>query len=223
MSDSELLEILKKQGKIWPGNQCYSAVPHSVIPTSYPELDEQLPGGGWPIGAIVEILYTQPHRGEVRMILPALKYLGNQDSRWQIWLNPPDRPHGPGLLSWGVPIEQTLVCPDLKPKDLSWTMDQCVQHRGCSVLLVWTEHMDPAQLRRLQLTAENRRMTLFLFRKIGKSNNLPYPRLKLRVSAASCFSKIRVDIIKRRPGWPLNGLEFEIPMIGPDWRARFSG
>lgn len=218
MSESEIITRLKQQGRVWSGNQCYSALPHKVIPTSYELLDEHLPGGGWPVGGVVEIQYPHNNMGELRIVLPALKYLKQQDKRWQIWLNPPGQPHGPGLASWGVPLDQTLICMDLNKKEFKWTLDQCVQHNGCSALLAWTEYMEPAQLRRLQLASETRDITVFLFRPIKKANNLSYTRLKLQVAMAEKMMDVRVDILKRRPGWPVHGLEFHVPLFGSEWK-----
>jgi hypothetical protein len=44
----------------------------STVDTGYPALSQELPGGGWPIGALVEVLSEQPGSGEIRLLVPAL-------------------------------------------------------------------------------------------------------------------------------------------------------
>jgi hypothetical protein len=41
-------------------------------PTGHAVLDAVLPGGGWPVGALVEVLQPQAGQGEWRLLLPAL-------------------------------------------------------------------------------------------------------------------------------------------------------
>jgi hypothetical protein len=47
----------------------------STVDTGYPALSQELPGGGWPIGALVEVLSEQPGSGEIRLLAPALRVL----------------------------------------------------------------------------------------------------------------------------------------------------
>ena len=48
------------------------AVQEAVVPTGHAPLDAQLPGGGWPVGSLVEILQAQPGRHAWQLLLPAL-------------------------------------------------------------------------------------------------------------------------------------------------------
>ena len=43
-----------------------------VQPTGHPLLDAQLPGGGWPVGALCEVLQPLAGLHEWQLILPAL-------------------------------------------------------------------------------------------------------------------------------------------------------
>jgi len=43
-----------------------------VVDTGYPALSAELPGGGWPVGALVDLLVQQPGVGELRLLRPAL-------------------------------------------------------------------------------------------------------------------------------------------------------
>src|SRR5258708_7063075 len=46
-----------------------------VVDTGYANLSAKLLGGGWPVGALVEMLLQQPGSGEVRLPAPALAKL----------------------------------------------------------------------------------------------------------------------------------------------------
>lgn len=44
--------------------------------TGYLAQSEELPGGGWPVGALVDLLVQQAGVGEMRFLRPALGTLG---------------------------------------------------------------------------------------------------------------------------------------------------
>jgi cell division inhibitor SulA/protein ImuA len=56
---------------LWRGSQLARA--HGkYVDTGYAALSVELPGGGWPLGTLVELLVQQPGVGEVRLLQPAL-------------------------------------------------------------------------------------------------------------------------------------------------------
>ena len=59
---------------IWRGNQPV-AVSSPSLPTGFPALDAELPGGGWPTAALVEILPQHEGIGELRILGHALSRL----------------------------------------------------------------------------------------------------------------------------------------------------
>ena len=44
----------------------------TTISTGFAELDQCLPGGGWPMGSLIEILHDICGIGELSLLLPAL-------------------------------------------------------------------------------------------------------------------------------------------------------
>ena len=56
---------------VWHAHALADA-PLQVQPTGHAELDAQLPGGGWPVGALTEILQPAGLHSEWRLLLPAL-------------------------------------------------------------------------------------------------------------------------------------------------------
>ncbi|MEI8324881.1 MAG: hypothetical protein WCH44_05835, partial [Betaproteobacteria bacterium] len=59
---------------VWRADQLAHAA-SSVLVSGHPALDAQLPGGGWPVGALTELLQMQSGTGEWGLLLPALAQL----------------------------------------------------------------------------------------------------------------------------------------------------
>jgi hypothetical protein len=57
---------------VWGGTQ-FAAPSQPAMPTGYPELDAELPGGGWPASGLTELLLDAPGSGEWRLLAPALR------------------------------------------------------------------------------------------------------------------------------------------------------
>ena len=56
---------------LWRASQLGGAA-QRVTPSGFEALDAELPGGGWPHGALTELLLAQPGVGELRLLAPAL-------------------------------------------------------------------------------------------------------------------------------------------------------
>ena len=57
---------------VWRADQLQQ-VPQAVLSSGHAELDAELPGGGWPLGQLTEVLQAQGGLFEWRLLLPALK------------------------------------------------------------------------------------------------------------------------------------------------------
>ena len=58
-------------GAVWRADELARNV-GATRPTGHAALDAVLPGGGWPVGALVEVLQPQAGQGEWRLLAPAL-------------------------------------------------------------------------------------------------------------------------------------------------------
>jgi len=76
LSFSALLE----RRDIWRGDSLNRAGA-PVVSSGFPALDAELPGGGWPAGALTEILPAHEGIGELRLLGPALASLSRRGSR----------------------------------------------------------------------------------------------------------------------------------------------
>ena len=75
---------------VWRAHQLGRAQ-QAVLASGFAELDAQLPGGGWPTGALTELLLPHPGVGELRLLAPVLAALQRQQ-RSLMWLDPPPQP-----------------------------------------------------------------------------------------------------------------------------------
>ena len=73
------LEAVLEHPAVWRGNECARAI--NALPTGFAELDAQLPGSGWPTGAITEIYSERAGVGELKLVMPAAARL-TQAQRW---------------------------------------------------------------------------------------------------------------------------------------------
>lgn len=70
-------ELLCKVRQHWRGGRPASPGP-AAIPTGFPALDAALPGGGWPLGALMEVLEERQGIGALSLFLPALAHLSGE-------------------------------------------------------------------------------------------------------------------------------------------------
>src|SRR5215207_705301 len=145
------LEAVLNHPTVWRGVECARGV--SAIPTGFAELDAQLPGAGWPTGAITEIYAERAGVGEVKLTVPAAARL-TQEGRWVTVIAPPHVPYAPALASHGVRLERLLLIQPSTPEDNLWASEQALRASCCGAVLLWQDHVHERALRRLQLAAE---------------------------------------------------------------------
>lgn len=129
------------------------AVPLRVVPCGVPGLERQLPGGGWPLGCITEVINTGMGIGEVSLLLPALARLSRQGET-VVLVAPPFVPYAPALQQAGVDMAHILWVDARDEADAVWAAEQSLRSGSCGAVLVWPGRADNTALRRLQLAAE---------------------------------------------------------------------
>ncbi len=74
MVSNDLLDSDELRGRIWRGNGgAHSA--RVALPTGFAALDRYLPGGGWPLGPLIEVFVERYGVGELSLLIPALAAL----------------------------------------------------------------------------------------------------------------------------------------------------
>jgi len=145
------LEDILRQHPIWRGGPPSAFSPS--VPSTYPELDQALPGGGWPTGALTEILAGQEGIGELALVLPAAAALSWAGKRI-VWLSPPHLPYAPALAAAGVDLAQLALVRASRRRDAFWAAEQILRSKACHALFGWFPRAGYEELRRLAVAAE---------------------------------------------------------------------
>ena len=198
MSDA-LAELLRHPA-LWRGGD--AGAPETV-PTGFHALDARLPGGGWPLATLIELLVPAAGVGEIRLLLPALRRLTtveDAEPRWVVWLAPPHLPYAPALADAGLDPARMLVVRPRAGSDRLWAMEQALRSGACAAVLGWTGIADDTALRRLKLAAEEGRTPAFLLRPAAHRGDGSPAALRLALAARD-FG-LDVEILKSRGGAP---------------------
>lgn len=177
---------------VWRASQLGRAA-GAVVDTGYSALSSQLPGGGWPRGALVELLGQQSGIGELRLLAPALAKVC---ARPIAILNPVQKPNGLGLAYIGVPIDKVLMLTPASTADTLWSAEQILRAGTCGALLLWQQHVRNESLRRLQLAAKSADTLFVLFRPLAAAADPSPAELRLTLRAAE--AGVSIEILKRK-------------------------
>lgn len=190
---------LERYPGIWRGGEL-ARIACPGIATGFAALDAELPGGGWPCGALTEILPQHEGIGELRILGPALAQLAAQ-GKFIAWIAPPYLPYAPALAAAGIGLARIVIVKTSKDSDSLWAAEQALVSAACGGVLVWPRDIRYTQLRRLQLAAEGGRCLAVLFRHTQAACE-PSPAA-LRIALATAAGGLALSILKRR-GAPLS-------------------
>ncbi len=205
------LESLLQRADVWCGraHSLRENATHSrrrTIASGLEALDAQLPGGGWPLGALTEILLQHHGIGELRLLMPALARM-SREGRWLAWVAPPYLPYAPALAQMGVDLSRLMLIRPRDPGDTLWTMEQALRSRACGAVLAWPRRVDSRRLRRLQLATEAGRAMGVLFRPWQESRQPSPAALRLQLTASP--EGTRIWILKCRGNFKPQAIVFK--------------
>src|SRR4249920_3911074 len=120
---------------IWRGDSLNRAG-GPVVSSGFPALDAGLPGGGWPAGALTEILPAHEGIGELRLLGPALAGLSQRGLRLA-WIAPPHLPYAPALAAAGIDIGKLVIVRTTSRKETLWAAEQALASNACGAVLAW--------------------------------------------------------------------------------------
>lgn len=194
------LDALLQRADLWRGgNPARREAPGQAgVPSGSTALDAELPGGGWPRGALTELLLDRPGGGELRLLLPALARLSAEGS-WLAWVAPPYLPYAPALAAAGIDPTRTLLIRPDGANEVLWAMEQSLRSGVCGAVLGWPSAPDHRALRRLQLAAERGTGMGILFRPLRAAGQASPAALRLRLEPVA--NGLRLHLLKRRGGW----------------------
>ena len=165
-------------------------------------LDAQLPGGGWPVGALTELLQAPGVHNEWRLLLPALASSGSGPV---VLVAPPYLPFAPALQAQGLQAQRLLWLGAADGQDTAalWLSEQALRCAAVDAVLAWLPQVRPEQLRRLQWAAAEHHKLLFVLRPSAAQTQASPAVLRLLLDLEE-GAALAVHILKRR-GPPLAG------------------
>ena len=209
MSGKHGLQQLLKNPRIWKAGATL-ANRAGTVSTGFENLDQAL-AGGWPVGALTELLLDSYGIGELRLLMPALVRLSSQSGassetpeqpaqRWILWVSPPYIPYAPALEHDGMDISRMLVIHSGHRVDVLWAMEQALRSATCLAVLAWSRAVDQRSIRRLQLAAEAGSCWAVLFRPASFIRDSSPAALRIHLQPGP--GSVRLDIVKNRSGRP---------------------
>ena len=178
-------------------------------------LDAHLPGGGWPVGALVELLQPAGTHSEWRLLLPALAACGRGPV---VMVGPPQLPFAPALSRLGLRSGRLLSVlasatagEGARVKDEAsgrlWATEQVLRCAEVDAVLAWLPQARGDQLRRLHLAAAEHHKLLFVMRPDRARSDASPAVLRLLVQPIARVRRARQGPLQ---GLWLDGLEVDI-------------
>ena len=204
-SDDPLNGLLEKTG-LWRASSI-DADYKQHCSTGFTNLDQELPGAGWPVDGVTEFLHNRAGIGELRLLAPALARMTHEQNRWVLFVSPPYIPYPPALAQAGIDLTRVIVSQPRAPKDYLWVLEKALASQSCSAVIAWPGRIHEKQIRRLQLASKDGYSWGILFRPEESSKNASPAELRLRLrplpgySPGKDNSAIAVKILKRRGRW----------------------
>jgi cell division inhibitor SulA/protein ImuA len=182
----------------------------AIRATGLEELDRALPIGGWPIGALTEIMPRTAGIGELRLVIPALAKL-THEQRYIAFVEPPYLPYPPALVQLGVRLDRVLFVSNNSLTNSShankwpassasslWAAEQMLRCATFGAVLVWPTAISDKELRRLQLAAEVGKNLAVVYRSPAAAQSHSPAALRLHLQADA--DSLRIEIKKCRGG-----------------------
>ena len=168
--------------------------------TGFSQLDDILPGRGWPQKGLMEIITPHWGMGELQLLIPLMRSVVEQ-GKWILWISPPYLLYAPALVQAGINTEQVLVVKlDTSCKDALWSMEKALQTENCGLVLAWQNWLPSKVLRRLQLAADVGATLGVLFKHHDSEHSPSSIRLKINDSSSreGHFNESDISLIKAK-------------------------
>jgi hypothetical protein len=188
-----LAVALAGRGDVWRGAS--GAKPRTEA-SGFTALDTQLPGGGWPLGALSELLLDAEGVGELQLVLPLLARL-TQANRHVALVAPPHIPYAPALAQAGLVLARVVVVDSHRSEGV-WAAEQLLRCSAYGAVLAWTPQLREAESRRLQLAAENSGNIGLIYRPTHALGAASVAALRLRLRRRD--ERLEIEILKARGG-----------------------
>lgn len=182
---------------VWRADHLAQAA-QATLPSGHAALDAELPGGGWPLGQLSEVLQAQSGLHEWRLLLPALQVAAQRGPL--VLVGAPHLPHLPVLASLGIAPERVLRIDARTPAERLWAAEQALRCKELGALLAWLPQVRSEQLRRLQLAAQGSpaaQAAAFVLRPLAAQHESSPAPLRVAVQSGQ-GTQLTLQLLKRR-------------------------
>lgn len=202
---SKNLSALLARPDIWQASspRQHGSGHNSGLNTGHSVLNQALHQGGWPLGAITEILCDQRGIGELELLLPTLAEYARQDQK-VVFISPPCIPYAPALMQAGIDPQHLVVIQAQTSTEQLWAADQLLRADVAGAVLCWLDqaNLKQRQLRKLQLAARISHSLSLLFRPGHCAAEASPAALRIELSSQSTAEpSCHLHILKQRGGW----------------------
>lgn len=188
------LERVLQMPRIW---RARDIAPVRARRSGFSDLDAVLPGHGWPLSSLIEIIPTVEAIGELQLLMPLLRKLC-AEQRDVVFVRPPHLPYPPALAKAGLPLNRILWIEATSDEDAHWVAEQSLREGAAGAVMLWSEiHLD-TPLRRLQLAAREGDTLAFLYRSAMALKKASPAAVRLALHPDS--GGLRVDVLKAQGG-----------------------
>ncbi len=203
MSESLLVSLAHLSDVVWRADSLACAAGVTVA-SGHAVLDAQLPGNGWPVGGMCEILQAHGEHNEWRLLLPALKRAAGATAEPSpvVLVGAPHVPFGPGLAAQGLDARRLVQVIASAPNERLWAAEQSLRCAAVQAVLAWLPQAQADQLRRLQMAAHTNSKLLFVMRPAQARAESSPAVLRLLIASQPQSDALLLQILKRR-GRPL--------------------
>lgn len=174
-------------------------------PTGFDALDACLPGGGWPVSVLSEILFPLQQALEWQLVAPALAQRLAAEQGSAVLVGPTHEPFGPALERLRVPAHRLCRVDVQDRSSRLWACEQALNCNDVTAVLAWLPAAPYAALRRLHVMASRRNVLFWVFRDetLQVASSPAALRLVVHRVEAAGIHQLQVQVAKRR-GPPLH-------------------
>jgi len=216
----QVLEDILRHPAIWRVGQAPRS-DRQGIATGCSRLDRELPGRGWPAGALTEILADREGIGELSLLAPALCRMCEEDKGIAL-VAPPFPLCARAWEAQGIRLERMLIV-EAEDANLLWAAEQALRSGACGMVVAWARRAQKVfgyrALQRLHAAAEKGNAACVLYRPSHMAASAsPAP---LRMMLAPRDGRLAVNIVKRRGA--LLAAPVTVDLYPQHWREAASG
>jgi len=162
----------------------------AALSTGFAELDVRLPGGGWPRGALTEIIAERLSVGELRLLTPAAARL-TREGRWLALIAPPCGSAAAMLAAQGANPARLLVMRPETAQEKLRVCEQVVRAGHCGMVLFWPGALSERDARTLAQAAASSGTAGFLLH-TGQAARASAATLRLSLAGRGSRAAVRI-------------------------------